>query len=83
MNVSYQRCFPVFLLLSEMKEPYTYVYPLPFEIPSHSGHHSARNRVRCVHVSTRLLIPPTTSFLLGVRMFVLCALQIRSTISFF
>ena len=30
---------------SKMNQPYIYVYPLPFELPSHSGHHSALSTV--------------------------------------
>ena len=34
-----------FLLYIKMKQPYTYIYPLIFGFPSHSGHHSALSRV--------------------------------------
>ena len=30
-----------------MNEPYIYLYPFPFELPSHSGHHSALSRLLC------------------------------------
>ena len=37
----------VFLLHRKMNQLYMYVCPLPFGLPSHSGHHSALSRVPC------------------------------------
>ena len=36
-----------FRLYSKMNQPYIYIYPLPYGLPSHSGHHSALSRVPC------------------------------------
>ena len=36
-----------FLQHNEMNQSYTYIYPLPLGLPSHSGHHRALSRIPC------------------------------------
>ena len=43
-------CFTMlcwFILYNKMNQPYVYVYPLPFGLPPHSGHHRALSGVPC------------------------------------
>ena len=43
-------CFTMlcwFLLYNKMNQPYVYIYPLPFGLPPHSGHHRALSGVPC------------------------------------
>ena len=34
-------------MFNRMNQPYIYMYPLPFAVPFHLGHHSALRRVPC------------------------------------
>ena len=38
----------LFLLYSKMNQPYIYIYPLLFGLPSYWGHHRALSRVSCI-----------------------------------
>ena len=41
LPLTHLRSLCYFLLHSKMNQPYICMYPLPFGLPSHSGHHSA------------------------------------------
>ena len=47
LEYSYFTMLYSFLLYRKVNQPYLYMYPLPFGLPSHSGHHSALSRVPC------------------------------------